>query len=246
MLVLRSPVAADYELTGEYQIRVQKLPGSIFHLGVYKKRGTTFDISAGFGASLAVQLGDKDLVAALLKKISSDPQADLDQLASDGLSADQSSAIQTAVQNAVNRSLEIGASLELSREADSTAMFLYELDLAAIQPDGRAMIHSALEGNFSPLGKTDIHPPAGIRTLKTLLTSTRTSQATLKINLLGIFNVLRVSTLLKQGQAAWDAITGPTRADRFGRLRQDRHIRIELPGKRLTEASQCAGRTFSC
>lgn len=201
-------VGADYQFCGTYQMRVQKLAGSKFRLGFYRKRTSQFDFSATANASLTVDLGSYDLFVKLMQAISSDPAGDLKQLEAAGLSADQSKAIQSAIASAVNRSLEIGASLELSRTDESDAMFLYEVDFSALQADGRSVLNSALKADLSSLVQTDTNPPAGITVLKTLISSAKTFQHCLKLNLLGIYNVLSMSKLLVQGTTAWDATTG--------------------------------------
>lgn len=201
-------VGADYEFTGDYQLRVQRLTGNAFRLGFYRKRNSQFDFSVAADATLTIKLGDNDLFVKLMQAISSDPEGDLKQLEAAGLSEDQSKAIQSAIKSAVNRSLEIGISLELSRTDESDAMFLFEVDLDALQPDGRTLLHSALEGNLSGLVKADTKPPAGIKVVKTLLSTAKTFQHSLKLNLLGIYNVLQLSKLLIQGTAAWDGSTG--------------------------------------
>lgn len=201
-------VAADFKLSSDYQVRVQRLAGKKFRMGFYRKRGSQFTFSVDAKVSLTAKLGDNDLFVKLMQKISSDPKGDLKRLEAAGLSEDQSKDIQAAIKSAVNRSLEIGASVELSNTAESAAMFLYEVDLNAVQLDGRTLLHSALEGDLSGLVKTDIKPPAGIRVLKTLISTKKTFQHSLKVNLLGIYNVLQLSTLLKETKAAWDAATG--------------------------------------
>ena len=201
-------VGADYEFSGDYQIRVQKLTATSFRLGFYRKRTSEFDFSASANASLTANLGDSDLFVELMQAISSDPAGDLAQLEAAGLSEDQSEAIQSAITSAVNRTLEIGVSLELSRTDESDAMFLYEVDVAALQPDGRSLVNSALKGNLSGLVKTDTNPPAGVKVIRTLLSRAKTFQHSLKVNLLGIYNVLQLSKLMIQGTAAWDATTG--------------------------------------
>jgi hypothetical protein len=87
-------------------------------------------------------------------------------------------------------------------------MFLYEVDLGKAQPDGRALLHSALAGDLSGLVAADQNPPAGIQVVKTLVSTAKTFQHSFKLNLLGIYNVLQLSKLLIQGAIGWDASTG--------------------------------------
>src|SRR5262249_37793684 len=122
-------VGADFQLSGDYQLRIHRMSGMSFRMGFYRKRGSQFDLSANAQISMSAKLGDNDLFVKLMQAISSDASADLKQLEAAGLSESQSKGIQTAIKNAVDRSLAIGVSLELSRTDESEAVFLYEVDL---------------------------------------------------------------------------------------------------------------------
>lgn len=201
-------VGADYEFSGDYQLRIQRLTGNIFRLGYYRKRDSEFDFTVNANASLTAKLGDNDLIAKLMSAISSDPKADLQQLEAAGMSADQAKAIQTAVKSAINRTLEIGVGVELSVSSESDAMFLYEVDLDKVEIQNLPMLHSALEGDLTALVSSDSSLPDGIKILKSLVSSSKTLQHSLKVNLLGIYNVLEVNKLVTEGSTAWDATTG--------------------------------------
>ena len=152
-------VGASYEFSGSYQIRVQRLAGRVFRLGFYRQKDSVFDFTVGAAASLTSELNNSndDLFVKVIQALSSDPDADLKALQAAGLPAEQIAAIQLAVASAVNRSLEIGACVELSRGRESDAMFLYEVDLEKVTPDGRALLHSALEGDLSGLSRLILH-----------------------------------------------------------------------------------------
>jgi hypothetical protein len=201
-------VGADYEFSGGYQLRVLRLAGNIFRLGYYRMRASEFEFTANANESLTAKLGDNDLIAKLMQAISSDPAADLKQLKAAGLSADQAKSIKAAVKSAVNRTLEIGVGVALSVTKEGDAMFLYEVDLDAVKPESLPMLHSALEGDLSALVSADSDLPAGIELVKTLVSKSTTLQHSLKVNLLGIYNVLEVSKLVAEGSTAWDATTG--------------------------------------
>lgn len=201
-------VGADFEFSGDYQLRIQRLTGNIFQMGYYKKRDSEFDFTVNANASLTAKLGDNDLIAKLMSAISSDPKADLQQLEAAGMPADQAQAIQIAVKSAINRTLEIGVGVELSVTNESDAMFLYEVDLDKVQTENLAMLHSALEGDLTALVSADAALPSGVTILKTLISSSKTLQHSLKVNLLGIYNVLEVSKLVTKNSVAWDATTG--------------------------------------
>jgi hypothetical protein len=201
-------VGGDYKLDADYQFRIVRLAGNSFRFGLYRKRESQFDIAASASVSLTAKLGDNDLFVRLIKALSSDPDADLKSLEAAGLPEDQVKAIQSAIKGAVDRSLAISTGLELSSSLESDAAFLYEIDLGAIQPDGRAMLHKALEGDFTDLVQTDTQPPVGIRLVKSILTTEKVRQFGLKVNLLGIYNVFTLSKLLVEGTRAFDDNTG--------------------------------------
>ena len=201
-------VGASYEFKGEYQMRVQKLAGNAFRLGFYRKKDSIFDFSVTADASLTAKLGDNDLFVQVIKAVSSDPTADLKALEAEGVADDQAKAIQSALKSAVNRSLEIGASVELSASLESDAMFLYEVDLDTVSAEARTLVNSAMEGDLSLLVAADDALPAGIKILKTLISRSKSFEHSLKLNLLGIYNVLSMSKLVNSGSVAWDATTG--------------------------------------
>lgn len=201
-------VGASYAYSGEYQIRVQKLPGSTFHLGFYRQRQQDFSITANATAGITTSLDTNTLFQALLATISAQPQVDQNELAAAGLPQATITAIQSALQCAIDRSLSLGVSMALHDISENDAMFLYEVDLGALTSDGKALLESALQGDLSGLVARDHAPGAGIRVLKTLIGSTKTLQHTFKVNLLGIYNALTISSLLRRGTVAWDATTG--------------------------------------
>jgi len=199
-------LAASFELSGEYQVRVQRLAGSLFHLGLYRKKKTEITLTASASGGLSASLGQDDLFGKILQAISSDPKADKAALA--GLPPARVAEIQNVIKQAVDRTLNIGVTEEVGFGSDSEAMFLYEIDLSTITVEGRPLIHSALEGDLGPLVSTDLAPPPGIKVLKTLISSAKALRHSLKVNLLGIYNFARVSELTLKGAQAWDATTG--------------------------------------
>lgn len=201
-------VGAAFEFSGDYQVRVHKLSRKTFRLGFYRKHESQFSITADAQVSIAANLDGNDLFAGLMDAISAHPEADLKALQQAGLSENQIQDIQKAIKNAVDRSLAVGASLELSDTRVSDAMFLCEVDLSALQSDGRALLHEALAGNLSGLVSPEENLPRGIVLLKTLVSKTRTLQHSLKVNLLGIYNFSQVSSLILQGKVGWDRTTG--------------------------------------
>ena len=200
-------VGAGYEFSGSYQMRVQKMPGSIFRLGFYRQREQDFSLTANSTAGITSSLENNPQFKTLLAAISSQPQVDQNELASAGLSPATISAIQSSLKSAIDRTLSLSVSMQLNASSENDSMFLYEVDLGALTPEGKALLASALHADLSGLVARNT-PPAGIRVLKTLIESGKTLQHSLKVNLLGIYNALTISSLIRNGSVAWDATTG--------------------------------------
>ncbi len=201
-------VGAGYEYSGDYQIRVQRLAGSLCHLGFYRKKKNDFSINASASAGISTSLDSNPLFKPLLESISSDPQLDQNELAAAGLPLITINAIQCALKSAIDRTLSLGVGMELHSIDENEAMFLYEVDLDAVTPDSKAVLESALQGDLSELVARDHTPGAGIQALKSLISSEKTLKHAFKVNLLGIYNSISISKLLCDGSAAWDATTG--------------------------------------
>jgi len=201
-------VGAAFEITGAYQIRVQKTGDDKVRLGYYKKRGEelTFKVSASSGLSVGV--GKFDVLEPLLKAISSDPKADIEELKKGGLSEAQIEAIRKVVEAGISRKLEIALGFELSSNDTSEAAFLFDFELNRLDETGRKVLHNALDGDLSGLAVKNGDLPAGVQLVRSILTDIQTKKHALKFNLLGIFNFISVSTLILKGQVLFEPATG--------------------------------------
>ncbi|HVW84028.1 MAG TPA: hypothetical protein VHB50_05090, partial [Bryobacteraceae bacterium] len=88
---------------------------------------------------------------------------------------------------------------ELDRSEESKRIFLYEIDLSALNEDGRKAVEGALRGDF----KAITLPGAalqGIRELHSALTLSSQTVHTFALHLLGIFNAGNTETFLRQAK----------------------------------------------
>src|SRR5215213_7013419 len=99
-------VGATYQLSGEYQIRAQKLDKQKVRLGFYKKRGKEFTLSVSAKGGVSAGVGGFDIFERVLKAVSRDPEVDRKQLEEGGLDAGQIKEIEDAVKAAISRKLE--------------------------------------------------------------------------------------------------------------------------------------------
>jgi hypothetical protein len=199
-------VGASYQISGEFQLRVQNVDSTHVRLGWYRQRSTGVKVTASASAGLSAGLGSTDLFSTILGAISSDAQADRDVLKQAGLSDGQVAGIQSAVQAAVQRKLELALSFEIGSLQSDEAAFLYEVDTAALTPPGTEAVKRALAGDLGAL--TGDALPAGVRLVRSIFTSLRQRTTTLNINLLGIYNAISISKLVVSGTALFEPATG--------------------------------------
>lgn len=201
-------VGAAFEITGAYQIRVQKMDDDKVRLGYYKKRGEEFSFTVSASSGLSVGPGKFDVLVPLLKAISSDPKADIEALQKGGLTDAQIEAIKKVVEAGISRKLEIALGFELSSTDTWEAAFLFDFELNRLDETGRKALHNALDGDLSGLAVKNGQLPVGVHLVRSIFTDIQSKKHTLKFNLLGIFNFISVSSLILKGQVLFEPATG--------------------------------------
>jgi hypothetical protein len=191
-------VGASVEIIGAYQIRVQKLDKDKVRLGYYKKRGTEFSLKVSASSGLSAGPG----------KFSSNPAVDMDELKKAGLTESQIEGIKKVLEAGVSRKLEIALGFELNSAETSEAAFLFDLDLKKLDQTGRQAVHAALDGDLSGFGSGAEKLPVGVSLVRSIFTEVQKEKHSLKFNLLGIYNFMRVSTLILKGRILFEPATG--------------------------------------
>lgn len=199
----------SYGLHGEYEIRVRKIDDGRVEIGYYNKLGASFDISASASYGVSVTQGKTEVIPALLRLLSPDPKADEEALAAAGLKPDKIDAIGEAIEAGVDRALAAAVTYEFNSLRSDDAAFLYEVRLNELTAEGRKALHRALDGDLSLLTRLESELDGqGIRTVRTITTNLRSRKHTFKINLLGIYNAISISELVRTGEVLYDAERG--------------------------------------
>jgi hypothetical protein len=198
-------VGAAYTVTGAYQVRIQRLAGRKFHLGFEKKRGSDFSVSAAAEVGASAKVGAFDLIRGVLRAVSVDPVPDKEVFSKAGLTDEQISTMGAAIKAGIERSLELSLKSELDFLDTTSTAFSYEIDLDALDANGRQAVHDALDGD---LGRIEQSTLAGVKPLKSVFSTLREGKKILKVNLLGIFNYGSVSTLFQKGTIIVDQQVG--------------------------------------
>jgi len=189
-------VGAKYTLTGEYQVRVERLAGREFRLGYDKKRGSEFDVSVAAQIGLAADVGAFDLIKTVLQAVSPDAVPDKDAFQQAGLTEAQISTIAAALKTGIERSLQFSLSAELDSLDESSTAFRYEIDPEALDDAGRTAVNEALSGDLTGL-ESSKH--SGVTPIQSVFSGLKQGKQILRVNLLGIYNYASVSTLFQKG-----------------------------------------------
>jgi hypothetical protein len=200
-------VGVDVELSGEYQIRIFKIADNQVRLAFYRKSGTSFDVTVSASEGISGNIGDTDYLSKIVSAVSSDGDADADELKKAGLTTDQISGIQDAIQASIERSVEIAVTAELGGGEEQTAAFVYDLTLSAMSQAAKDALRGALHGNLSDLTAAS-SPMPGVAVVRDIFTNVRERKHSLSINLLGILNYGTVSKLVLAGKTLYEPATG--------------------------------------
>ena len=202
-------VGASVGFSGRYQVRVRKLDAQRVRLGYHKARGSEFGFEIIAKAGATVTAGKRDLAAMLLGRLGGAPTTDAATLVDAGLSDEQIAELREAVAASVDRSLNLALAGSLAALKTDEALFEYEFDLTALDPDGQRALHRALDGDLSELSaKPPDALPKGVVLRRSQFESVKSTKVVWKINLLGIVNVLSITELIRKGKVSYDSFSG--------------------------------------
>ena len=201
-------IKAGCTITGDLQIRIQRVDAGTVRMGFYRKRGAEFTVQADPSVGISAGTASTDFISAVLGAVGPDPLPPADQLEKAGLSKEKQEVVVSALKAAIQRKIELSLQAELQALSSQEAAFLYEISLNDLGPDSRGAIQDALRLNLSALSESAQSLPRGIREIQSVLTTTRTKGLTLKINLLGIYNYTSKNDLTLKGTVLTDPASG--------------------------------------
>jgi hypothetical protein len=202
-------VGVEATVSGDFQIRVQKMDGEIVRLSYHKVAGRGLDITVGASAGPGVTLGERDLLKMLFGGPGGISGASTEDLVQAGITAKQLNRVSGALRGGMSRKLEVEMNAEFSSLRQNEAAFLYELDLDRLDEAGASAIDRALAGDLTVLN--DLEPELsshGILMLQSRTEALRQRTVAWRINLVGIVNVLSMSDLLRTGVITHDEESG--------------------------------------
>jgi len=199
-------VAASCSVAWDYQLRIRKLDAGHVSLGFYRKRGSETTVSVSPSAGISAGTSSTDFFSSIISAVSKSAAADPGAIKALGIPDDQMQAIVAAVKNAAQRKLEISLLACLTGGDSASAAFLYEFDLTGLDAGGNAALTAALHGELT--GLTGGTLPAGVQMVRSIATDLQKTGTTWKINLLGVYNYISTTELIRQGTVLFDPVTG--------------------------------------
>src|SRR5579871_793338 len=181
-----------------HQITMGKLANGRVRLAVSRTKTDDLETSLTVSAGVTAGAGSFDALEFLIGRIGPNAATEAAKLKAD-LPAAQAQRLNASVKSAIDGALSSDLQISL-KEALETArsknrVFVYELDLDALDEAGAAALETALRGDFT--GITGAGPLAGIRMLDSVLSITKTVTHTFTLHLLGIFNWASTNTFLR-------------------------------------------------
>jgi len=204
-------LSASFTLSGSYQIRAHKMKDDVVRLSYVKKRGSALEFDLKASAGVTATHGTTELLGKLmgaLEKGTPDPQL----LAS--LLPDEVSSFNAAIKAGIDHSLRASVNLALSSEADTQTAFQYEIQLDRLSAQSAAAVESALKGDLTALtafeegASPDGTIAPGVKLINRVLTTIRAKGASLRVNLLGIVNLISLSRLISKCEFLFEPATG--------------------------------------
>ena len=200
---LMAGVTASVTLSGGYQIRASGLATGGVGLRFQKQKGAALRADFTASASASVKFGGTDLLGGLLGAIG---KSDADPKLLAGLTEEETATFNAALKEGVDHSLQAALDLSLATAAEDEALFEYEIQPGALDAASTGAVNRALHGDLTPLA--ELEQPAGVTPRSSVLTRMRSQGITLKVNLLGIVNLISLEKLVGKCEILSDPASG--------------------------------------
>jgi hypothetical protein len=204
-------LSSSLTLSGSYQIRLQRLTGGIVRLSYLQERGAKLKTDLSVSAGVTADLGTTDLLAKLLGTIGT---GTVDPKTLDGLSPDEVKTFTSMLKEGIDHSLQASVDLALSTAGDSQAAFQYDIQPDLLNAASTDALNQALKGDLSLLttleerALSDGTLAPGIKLLNSVFSTAKSRGFGLKVNLLGIVNLIDSSKLIGNCEFLFEPASG--------------------------------------
>jgi hypothetical protein len=203
-------VAGSAKFTGDYQVRAYRESAVKASFGYHHSTQKELDVQFTADAGIDVQVNGKSALDQILGSLSGEEKLDSKKLADLGIPADEIKAMNEAIKASLNRSINLSVSADLNWSDKISELFRFSFCPGNVGKNGIEWIHCALDGIPDVLLAKDPAQLAAENIVREAagLNPEVQSAATLKINLLGIFNYLSLSKLIQEGKVLCEPVSG--------------------------------------
>jgi hypothetical protein len=204
-------LSGSIALSGEMIVRSHKIGQNLLQLGVYKKRDSTLTANFTAKAGVDVDEGTTDLASIFLSTafpgVSSKDA---------GITGDAAQAINSALNDSVDRSLSVAMNICCSAESTDEAAVIYQIDLTASDTDAtNTALKDALKGNWTGLSQL-----RNAKLSRNIVADSREYKHAISLNLLGFYNAAQVDSYVQSCTILCDpygqvVVTDKSDASRF-------------------------------
>lgn len=204
-------LTVSFTIRGSWQIRLVKLPGGAIQLSYLKEAGTTVKTGLNTSAGVTVNAGKTDYLAKLLGAVE---KGGVDEKTLDALRPDEVNNFNSAIKAGIDHSVQASIDLAFSADTDHEAAFQYEIRPASLDAASTDALNRALKGDLTLLTGLEEKAAAdgtiapGIRLMNSVMSNTRSKGASLRINLLGIVNLISMSNLISKCEFLYEPASG--------------------------------------
>jgi hypothetical protein len=203
-------LSGTVKITGDLIVRSYKQSSTAVVLGVYKKRGSTFSVAFTGGAGLEGEIGDTDILSALLTAAM--PSVDV---ADAGITGANVQSLNGVIKDGLNTSLSAQINVTCSAAHTDEAAVLYQVQLDSGDAAATdAALGLALKGDWTGLE----HLPNATR-VRNIIVATAKKTSSMTLNLLGFYNAVSVADYLGSCTILTDASGQMSIADKLSASR---------------------------
>jgi hypothetical protein len=181
-------LATSLQVSGDFLVRSYKISDDVLRIGLYKKHGSTLTVSFTAGAGVGGDIGNDDVLGALLNAAL--PGVDS---AKAGITGDNAEALNDVIKDGIDRSLSAQLNATCSAATTHEAAVLYEIQLNSgdkVATD--KALGLALHGDWISL---EALPNA--RRIRNIAVETVERGRSLTVNLLGFYTATSTLDYLK-------------------------------------------------
>lgn len=202
-LKLKAESGPKFQVTVEHsnshQLTIAAQGNNKLRISVSLTADSDIEESFDFSVGVSGNVGSQDALQLLVEQFSSTSDKDLQQIRAFLTQQEQSDLsvqIKTVLQGATKGGISVSLHDALKQSKERNYLFIYDIDLHALDAISAAALTAALKGDFTQI--TAGAELAGIQEVQSFSTLTLTNTHTLNIHLLGILNFSDVSTFMKK------------------------------------------------